>query len=92
MKFSTKGWYKVCEEATYFSDDIDDEVLKWDNAKQEYKLRDMEFTAEDFEGAVILTVEEAKALLRRIPEFKESGGWQLPIERLRERIAKAEGK
>lgn len=39
---------------------------------------------------VWFTVDEAKGLLRRIPEFKENGDWQLPIERLKERIAKAE--
>jgi hypothetical protein len=55
-------------------------------------LEHKELKPEDFTGAVILTVDEAKALLRRIPEFKESGDWQLPIERLKERIAKAEGK
>ena len=51
-----------------------------------------EFDQDDFEGMVCLTVEEAKALLRRIPDFKESGDWQLPIERLKERIEQAEGK
>ena len=52
-----------------------------------------EFQSSDFgEGVVVLSVEEAKALLRRSPEFKENGDWQLPIERLKERIFKAEGK
>lgn len=41
---------------------------------------------------VRLTVDEAKALLRRIPEFKENGDWQLPIERLKQRIKQAESK
>ena len=41
-------------------------------------------------GYVTMTVDEAKALLRRIPEFKENGDWQLPIERLKERIIRAE--
>ena len=58
----------------------------------EYDPQDHVFESDDFEDAVVLTVEEAKALLRRIPEFKESGDWQLPIERLKERIAKAEMK
>ena len=56
------------------------------------EFEDVEFDQEDFTGVVILTVDEAKALLRRIPEFKENGDWQLPIERLKERISKAEGK
>ena len=63
-------------------------------------LRKLEFESDDFKdgccqngkGHVTLTVDEAKALLRRIPEFKENGDWQLPIERLKERIFKAEGK
>ena len=54
------------------------------------EFEDVEFDQEDFTGVVILTVDEAKALLRRIPEFKENGDWQLPIERLKERITKAE--
>lgn len=41
---------------------------------------------------VWFTVDEAKGLLRRIPEFKKNGDWQLPNERLKERISKAEGK
>ena len=49
MKFSTKGWYKVLEEATYYSNDIDVDVLAWDNTEQEYKLRHMEFEPDDFE-------------------------------------------
>lgn len=56
------------------------------------EFEDVEFDQEDFTEVVILTVEEAKALLRRIPEFKENGDWQLSIERLKERIFKAEGK
>ena len=48
--------------------------------------------SQDNEGCVCLTIDQAKALLRRIPEFKENGDWQLPIERLKERISKAEGK
>lgn len=63
---------------------IDDLVIDY--------LERKELKPEDFKGAVILTVEEAKALLRRIPKFKECGDWQLPIERLKERISKAEGK
>ena len=62
---------------------------------EDYGCINRPFDTEDFvelENAVILSVEEAKALLRRIPEFKENGDWQLPIERLKERIFKAEGK
>lgn len=45
---------------------------------------------EDIEGCVCLTLDEAKALLRRIPEFKENSDWQLPIETLKQRIKQAE--
>lgn len=55
-------------------------------------LKKRGLSQEDVEGCVVFTVEEAKALLRRIPEFKENGDWQLPIERLKERIKQAEGK
>jgi len=55
-------------------------------------IRKRGLSQEDTEGCICLTLDEAKALLRRIPEFKENGDWQLPIERLKERIAKAEGK
>ena len=47
---------------------------------------------EDAEGMVCLTLDEAKALLRRIPEFKENSDWQLPIETLKQRIKQAENK
>ena len=47
---------------------------------------------DSIEPKIVLSLNEAKALLRRIPEFKENGDWQLPIERLKERISKAEGK
>ena len=53
-------------------------------------LERKELKPEDFTGAVVLSIEEAKALSRRIPEFKENGDWQLPIERLKERITKVE--
>ena len=55
-------------------------------------LERKELKPEDFRDVVVLTVEEAKALLRRIPDFKENADWQLPIERLKVRIAKAENK
>lgn len=64
----------------------------WGYEDDIHKAKDHDFKPDDFQDAVILTVEEAKALLRRIPEFKECGDWQLPIERLKERISKAEGK
>ena len=84
MKFSTKGWYKVYEEATYFSDDIDDEVLKWDNAKQEYKLRLMEFEPDDFQGCVVITIDEAKeiATLCGEAEFYAMQGENIKAKRL----------
>ena len=48
--------------------------------------------SQDNEGCVCLTLDEAKALLRRIPEFKENSDWQLPIETLKQRIKQAETK
>ena len=51
-----------------------------------------ELYREPEEPKIELTVEEAKALLRRIPEFKENGDWQLPIERLKERIEQVEAQ
>ena len=62
MKFSTKGWYKVLEEATCYSDDIDVDVLAWDNTEQEYKLRNMDFKPDDFEMPTIHNLKKIKAL------------------------------
>lgn len=62
MKFSAKGWYKVLEEATCYSDDIDVDVLAFDNAEQEYKLRHMEFEPDEFEMPTIHNLKKIKAL------------------------------
>ena len=55
-------------------------------------IRKRDLSQEDTEGCVCLTLDEAKALLRRIPEFKENSDWQLPIETLKQRIKQAENK
>ena len=86
MKLSEKGLGKLYNsKACYYDPDTEEEVVALS-----YFEHVFEFDQDDFQGAVVLSLEEAKALLRRIPEFKESGGWQLPIERLKERITKAE--
>lgn len=81
MKLSEKGAKKVFEHAM------------WGDGY--YDLEDVisvNLEPDDFTNCVVLTLDEAKALLRRIPEFKENGDWQLPIERLKERIKQSEGK
>lgn len=104
IKISTKGWYKICEEATRYSDDIDDDVLDWDYAEQEYKLRLMEFEPSDFQGAVVLTTNEAKQIIdslhRAIKAYVElsklTNGWtevsneENSINMLKERIGQVE--
>ena len=64
-----------------------------------FPVSDFEFKPEDFDGCcqngnnhIALTVEEAKALLRRIPMFQMSADWMHPIEVLKARIEQAEGK
>ena len=88
MKLSKKGRDRLYGSHNVFYDaDIEGDVVAL------YELSEVwEFEPDDFTGAVILTLDEAKALLRRIPEFKENGDWQLPIERFKERIANVEGK
>lgn len=68
MKFSTKGWYKVLEEATYYSNDIDVDVLAWDNTEQEYKLRHMEFEPDDFDMPTTPKSKKIKGLDAKIED------------------------
>ena len=88
MKLSEKGESRLYNSKNvFYDDDIEGDVVAlWELSKV------WEFEPDDFTGAVVLTVEEAKALLRRIPEFKESGDWMLPVRMLKERIEQAEGK
>lgn len=45
---------------------------------------------EDIEGTVCLTIDQAKALLRRVPMFQMSADWMHPIEVLKAKIEQAE--
>lgn len=85
MKLSEKGLKRLLDVA------FDGDEFYQSNALQ------IEFEPDDFDGCcqngndhVVLTIEEAKALLRRIPVFQMSADWMHPIEVLKARIKQKE--
>lgn len=106
MKLSEKGWDRLLYEALYWDEDIANEALEWSNIKQEYKLRHIEFEPDDFEGVVVLTLDEAKrivdslhrAIKAHVEVSRLTNGWvEVSIEEndiymLKEKIEQAEGK
>lgn len=88
MKLSEKGLGKLYNsKACYYDDETEEEVVALS-----YFEHVFEFEADDFEGAVVLNLHEAKALLERVPMFEMSAEWMHPIEVLKAKIEKAESE
>lgn len=86
MKLSEKGLGKLYNsKACYYDDETEEEVVALS-----YFEHVFEFESDDFADVVVLSVDEAKALLKRVPMFEMSAEWMHPIEVLQAKIEQAE--
>ena len=89
MKLNEKALKKIQDEMDYGEYQI---PCGYENVEgmSIYHLEEHEFEPDDFQGMVCLTIDQAKALLRRVPMFQMSADWMHPIEVLKAKIEQAE--
>lgn len=94
MKLSEKGLGKLYNsKACYYDPDTEDEVVALSYFEHVFEFEPDDFEPEPKkEPTVELTLDEAKALLGRVPMFEMSADWMHPIEVLKAKIEKAESK